>query len=251
MASRTQQPPDELRVRYTPEDIRAAQHALCRPGWNYLLFSIAVYTVLTALLALSFRMNSAAHYAFVGVCALLDVLQIADYVRKRARFSRRVRAAGARELTYAYTLYPGRAELRMQGAGEAQTLRFTAAQVQSVQRANGLTIFRAQGVALAVHDGELASHPRLAALLKDAPPPVEERARRDTSVLAAFVSLIAPVYAALGAEPVCFFWPLLPLVAVGYALVHRRMGQRRLACLLCGLAGLAACAAALLLRLLG
>ena len=48
-------------------------------------------------------------------------------------------------------------------------LRFTAQDVQSAQRGNGLTVFQTQGTALAVHDGELASHPRFAAFLKDAP----------------------------------------------------------------------------------
>lgn len=251
MAAKTQQPLDQFRVQYTSEDIRTAQTVLCRPGRRYLRFSIAVYTALTALLAFTFRLGSTVQVLFVGVCALLDVILIGSGVRQRAQFSKRVRAASARTITYEYTVYPNRVQLRMLDGERESELRFTAQDVQAAQRANGLTVFLTQGMALAVHDGELASHPRFAAFLQDAPRPVLEKARRYASVLAAFVSLIAPFYIAVGLEPACWLWAAMPLAAIGLALVHRRLGQRLTACMACGLIGLVLSAAALVYRFAG
>lgn len=251
MAAKTQQPLDRFCVQYTPGDIRTAQTVLCRPGRRYLGFSIGVYTALTVLLAFTFRLGSTVQVLFVGVCALLDVILIGSGVRQRVQFSKRVRAAAARTVSYEYTVYPNRVQLRMLDGEREAELRFTAQDVQSAQRGNGLTVFQTQGTALAVHDGELASHPRFAAFLKDAPRPVPEKERRYASVLAAFVSLIAPLYIAVGLEPVCWVWSAMPLTAIGFALAHRRLGQRLTACMVCGLAGLALGAAALAYRLAG
>lgn len=251
MAAKTQQPLDRFRVQYTPGDIRTAQTVLCRPGRRYLGFNIGVYTALTVLLAFTFRLGSTVQVLFVGVCALLDVILIGSGVRQRVQFSKRVRAAAARTVSYEYTVYPNRVQLRMLDGEREAELRFTAQDVQAAQRGNGLTVFQTQGTALAVHDGELASHPRFAAFLKDAPRPVPEKERRYASVLAAFVSLIAPLYIAVGLEPVCWVWSAMPLTAIGFALAHRRLGQRLTACMVCGLAGLALGAAALVYRLAG
>ena len=65
------------------------------------------------------------------------------------------------------------------------------------------------------------------------------------------MSLIAPLYIAVGLEPVCWVWSAMPLTAIGFALAHRRLGQRLTACMVCGLAGLALGAAALAYRLAG